>query len=58
MHINLPEINIKFFGGDPLKWLTFWDSLSAALDKNLEVGDVEKMECLKEKQCALSPGCH
>ena len=37
MHINLPKINIKSFGGDPLEWLTFWDSFSAAIDKNLEL---------------------
>ena len=52
MHINLPKINIKSFGGDPLEWLTFWDSFSAAIDKNLELSDVGKME--KEKQRALS----
>ena len=43
MHINLPKINIKSFGGDPLEGLTFWDSFSAAIDKNLELSDVEKM---------------
>ena len=31
MHINLPKINIKSFGGDLLEWLTFWDSFSAAM---------------------------
>ena len=46
MHINLPKINIKPFGGDPLEWLTFWDSFSAAIDKNLELSDVEKMNYL------------
>ena len=43
MHINLPKINIKSFGGDPLQWLTFWDSFSAAIDKNHELSDVDKM---------------
>ena len=46
MHINLPKINIKSFGGDLLEWLTFWDSFSAAIDKNLEQSDVEKMNYL------------
>ena len=46
MHINLPKMNIKSFGGDPLEWLTFWDSFSAAIDKNLELSDVEKMNYL------------
>ena len=46
MHINLPKINIKSFGGDRLEWLTFWDSFSAAIDKNLELSNVEKMNYL------------
>ena len=46
IHINLPKINIKSFEGDPLEWLTFWDSFSAAIDKNLELSDVEKMNYL------------
>ena len=46
MHVNSPKINIKPFGGDPHEWLTFWDSFSAAIDKNLEVIDVEKMNYL------------
>ena len=46
MHINLPKINIKSFGGDPLEWLTFWDNFSAAIDENLELSDVGKMNYL------------
>ena len=46
MHINLPKINIKYFGGDPLEWLTFWNCFSEAIDKNLELSDVEKMKYL------------
>ena len=46
MHINLPKINIKSFGGDPLEWLTFWDSFSAAIDKNFELSDVENINYL------------
>ena len=46
IHINLPKINIKSFEGDPLEWLTFWDSFSAAIDKNLELSDVEKLNYL------------
>ena len=47
MLINLPKINIKSFGGDPLEWLTFWDSFSAAINKSLELSDVEKMDYLR-----------
>lgn len=46
IHINLPKINIKSFGGDPLEWLTFWDSFSAAIDRNVELSDIEKMNYL------------
>ena len=46
MHINLPKIDIKSFGGDPLQWLTFWDSFSAAIDKNHGLSDIEKMNNL------------
>ena len=46
MHINLTKINIKSFGGDPLQWLTFWDSFSAAIDKNHRLSDIEKMNYL------------
>ena len=46
MHINLPKINIKSFGGDPLQWLTFWDSFSAAIDKNHGLSDIEKINNL------------
>ena len=46
MHVNLPKINIKSFGGDPLQWLTFWGSLSAAIDKNHGLSDIEKMNYL------------
>ena len=46
MHINLPKINIKSFGGDLLQWLTFWDSFSAAINKNHGLSDIEKMNDL------------
>ena len=46
IHINLPKINIKSLEGDPLEWLTFWDNFSAAIDKNLELSDIEKMNYL------------
>ena len=46
MHVNLPKINIKSFEGDPLQWLTFWDSFSAAIDKNHGLSDIEKINYL------------
>ncbi|XP_068697335.1 uncharacterized protein [Montipora foliosa] len=47
MHINLPKINIKSFGGDPLEWLTFWDSFSAVIDKNFQLSNFKKNGMLK-----------
>lgn len=55
MHINLPKINIKSFGGDPLQWLTFWDSFSAAIDKNHGLSDIEKMNYLNGMLNPLRP---
>lgn len=48
MHVNLPKININSFRGYPLEWLTFRDSFSAsvAIDKNIQLGGVEKMNYL------------
>ena len=48
MHVNLPKLNIKSFGRYPLEWLTSRDSFSAsvAIDKNLQLGDVEKINYL------------
>ncbi|KAK3748158.1 hypothetical protein QZH41_006187 [Actinostola sp. cb2023] len=46
IHVNLPKISIKSFNGDQLEWLTFWDSFSAAIDENIELNDVEKMNYL------------
>jgi len=46
INVNLPKISIKSFNGDQLEWLTFWDSFSAAIDENIELNDVEKMNYL------------
>lgn len=45
-HVKLPEITIKKFGGDPLEWLTFWDSFSEAIDKEASFSGIQKMNYL------------
>lgn len=45
-HVKLPEITIKKFSGDPLDWLTFWDSFSEAIDKDPNMSGIQKMNYL------------
>ena len=45
-NIKLPTINIKSFNGDPLQWLTFWDSFNATIHMNNELSAIEKMTYL------------
>ena len=44
--IKLPKIELKKFSGDPLNWRTFLDSLECAVDKNIHLSSVEKMNYL------------
>ena len=46
VHINLPKISMRPFSGNPLEWLTFWDSFSAAIDRNPSVSNIDKMNYL------------
>lgn len=46
IHINLHRINIKSCEGDPSELLTFWESFSSAVDKNLDLSDVERVNYL------------
>ena len=46
-HVKLPEISTKTFSGDPLEWLTFWDSFSAAVDRDTKMSGIQKMNYLK-----------
>ena len=47
VHINLPKLHIQQFDGNPLEWLTFWDSYSNAVQNNQELNDIDKMNYLK-----------
>ncbi|XP_078370370.1 uncharacterized protein LOC144654152 [Oculina patagonica] len=46
-HINLPKLQIHPFDGNPLEWLTFWDSYSNAVHNNQELNNIDKMNYLK-----------
>ena len=47
MHVNLPKINMKSFGEDPLELLIFWDSFRAAIDKKSWTGWCRENELSK-----------
>ena len=38
---------VKEFYGDPLEWLSFWDSFESAVHKNTDIDDVDRMNYLK-----------
>ena len=47
IHVNLPKLQIQPFNGNPLEWLTFWDSFRNAVHENDSVSDIDKMNYLK-----------
>ena len=46
IHVKLPKITLKSFSGNPLEWLSFWDSFQASVDKNSDISGVDKMNYL------------
>ena len=47
VHVNLPKLQIQPFNGNPLEWLTFWDSFRNAVHENDSLSDIDKMNYLK-----------
>ena len=45
--VKLPKIRIKDFSGDPLEWLSFWDSFDSSVGQNTRISNVDKMNYLK-----------
>ena len=39
--VKLPKISLPRFGGDPVKWTTFWDSYQSAIHGNDGLSDVD-----------------
>lgn len=46
IHVKLPKITSKSFSGNPIEWLSFWDSFQASVDKNSDISGVDKMNYL------------
>ena len=46
IHVKLPKITSKSFTGNPLLWLSFWNSFQASVDKNSDISSVDKMNYL------------
>ena len=49
VHINPPKLHIQQFDGNPLEWLTFWDSYSNAVHNNQELTNIDKNNELFER---------
>lgn len=47
VHINFPKLHIQPFAGNPLEWLTFWDSYNNAVHNNNEPNNIDKTNYLK-----------
>ena len=47
IHVNLPKLQIQPFNGNPLEWLTFWDSFRNAVHENDSLSDIDKKYYLK-----------
>ena len=45
--VKLPKISLPRFGGDPVKWTTFWDSYRSAIHGNDSLSDVDKFNYLR-----------
>ncbi len=44
---RLPKLTLPMFGGDPLKWQTFWDSFDSAVHSNIVLMNVQKLNYLR-----------
>ena len=41
------QLTLPHFSGDPVDWIYFWDSFSAAVDKKTSLSDIEKFTYLR-----------
>ena len=44
---RLPKLTLPHFSGDPVDWIHFWDSFSAAVDKKTSLSDIGKFTYLR-----------
>ena len=45
--VKLPKITLPRFNGDPVRWMSFWDSYQSAVHLNSELTDVDKFNYLR-----------
>ena len=46
-NINLPNVVIKKFSGNPILWQQFYDTFDAAIDKNENLSNAQKFALLQ-----------
>jgi len=46
---GLPKLTLPSFSGNPLDWLTFWDSFQAAIHLNPNLSGIQKFNYLKSQ---------
>ena len=50
---RLQKLNLSYFSGDPLMWLTFWDSFSAAVHNNPNLTGVQKFNYVSQSPAKM-----
>ena len=45
--MKLPKISLPRFGGNPVKWIPFWDSYKSAIHVNPDLSEVDKFNYLR-----------
>ena len=45
--VKLPKISLPRFGGNPVKWIPFWDSYKSAIHVNPDLSEVDKFNYLR-----------
>ena len=43
----MPKLQLPTFNGNPLEWVTFWDSFQSAIGLDDELNDVNKFQYLR-----------
>ena len=44
--VRLPKIQLRSFGGNVMKWMSFWESFQSTIHENSELSDIEKLNHL------------
>ena len=46
LHVKLPKLSLKKFGGDLTKWMTFWDTFESSVHNNPSLSKIDKFNYL------------